>query len=288
MPETLISSKPWWMADEYIHDYALPPAIIDAAGPKGAALVKVYGEKTQEGWGLVGPRNTEGFMPRYNRGEFIDRKALFSYEKKDQPFALVMRSLKLVVVDIDGKNGGLEHASKLGNLAPTLGEISKSGNGYHLFYLTPDDLWSEEKGFAQFSDRIGIVQGVDIRAVGCVFHHSTQRWNGRQPAPLPDHLADILRARDQQQTAATERIVKIREGGDPMEVLMLKDELITDLRKPIPDGKRNTTLFAIGQKLREAEVDGWDVLVRDRAIEVGLDAGEADKIIANIERYGSN
>lgn len=274
--------------EDYVHDIPLPSHIVDAAGPHDTALVRVWGEKTQQGWGLNGPRGEEGFMPRYKKNEFAPRKALHVYEKNNDPFAIVMRSIKMLTVDIDGKNGGFDGAKKLGNLPVTLAEISKSGNGYHLFYATPDDLWDEDLGFAQFSDRIGIEQGVDIRAVGCVFHHSTQRWNNAQPAPLPEYLAEVLRARDQRQIAATERIVKIREGGDIMEVLMLKDELIADLQKPIPKGKRNTTLFAIGQKLREAEVDGWEILLRDRGQHVGLPAGEVDKIIENINRYGGN
>lgn len=285
----LSSSKPWWRNDEgYVHDSALPNHFVDAAGPHGVALVRVYGERTQPGWGLNGPRGEEGFMPRYTKGEFLPRKSLHSYEKNADPFAIVMRSVRLIAVDIDGKNGGYDGGMKLGNLPVSLAETSKSGTGYHLFYATPDDLWDETLGFAQFSDRIGIEQGVDIRAVGCIFHHSTQRWNDAAPAPLPDYLAEMLRARDQRQLAATERIVKIREGGDIMEVLMLKDELITDLQKPIPAGKRNTTLFAIGQKLREADVDGWDVLIKDRGIQVGLPDAEVDKIIENINRYGGN
>lgn len=284
-----ISSTPWWMNDEdYVHDIPLPNHFANAAGPRGVGLVKVYGERTQPGWGLVGAQGGPGFIPRYAKDEFAERKALHGFEKHQDPFAIIMRSVKLVAVDIDGKNGGLEHAKRLGNLPRTMAETSKSGNGYHLFYSTPDDVWDEDFGFGLFFDRIGIEQGVDFRAVGCVFHHATQRWNDEAPVPLPDYLAEILRARDQRQIAATERIIKIREGGDPMEVLMLKDELITDLRKPIPAGKRNTTLFAIGQKLREAEVDGWDVLVVDRALEVGLSQDEADKIVANINRYGGN
>lgn len=284
-----ISSTPWWMNDEdYVHDIPLPTHFVDAAGPRDVALVRVYGERTQPGWGLHSPAGKPAFMECYTKNEFAPRRALHAYEKNSDPFAIVMRSVKMLTVDIDGKNGGLAGAKALGNLPVTLAETSKSGNGYHLFYATPDDMWDDDLGFAQFSDRIGIQQGVDIRAVGCVFHHASQRWNDAAPAPMPEYLADILRARDQRQLAATERIVKIREGGDIMEVLMLKDELITELQKPIPQGKRNTTLFAVGQKLREAEVDGWEILLMDRAQQVGLSQDEADKIIANINRYGGN
>jgi hypothetical protein len=283
------SSMPWWRNDEdYVHDMPLPSYFVDAAGPRDVALVRVWGERTQEGWGLNGPRGEPGFMPRYLKDEFAPRRSLYAYEKKADPFAIVMRSVKLICVDIDGKNGGFDGGKALGNLPITLAERSKSGNGYHLFYATPEDEWDETLGFSQFTDRIGIEQGVDIRAVGCVFHHASQRWNGAQPAPMPEYLAEILRARDQRQQAATERIAKIREGGDIMEVLMLKDELIADLQKPIPAGKRNTTLFAIGQKLREADVDGWEVLLQDRGQQVGLPESEVDKIIENINRYGGN
>lgn len=280
------SSKPWWITDPYYGEESVPHDLSLLAGPKGPALVKVWGEKTQEGWGLNGPRGSEGFMPRYLKNEFAERKALYAFEKKGDPFAFVMRSMKAVVVDIDGKNGGLEHAKRLGNLPRTMAETSKSGNGYHLFYSTPDDVWDDELGFAQFTDRIGIEQGVDIRAVGCVYHHATQRWNEHKIVPLPDYLADILIARQQRQAASTERIQKVRQDGDPLEILMMTDELISDLKKPIADGKRNNTLFAIGNKMKEADVDGWQTLVADRAHEVGLDADEIDKLVANISRYG--
>ena len=63
-------------------------------------------------------------------------------------------------------------------LPPTLAETSKSGDGYHLFYLV-DEEWDDEKGYGLLGDRIGIEQGVDIRATGCVYHHPQQRWNDR-------------------------------------------------------------------------------------------------------------
>ncbi len=285
----LSSSKPWWMeSDSYVDSTPVPLAITDLAGDQGPALVKVYEDgRTQPGWGLAAPGEEGGFMPRYAKGEFLPKRALYPYMKKGQPFAFVMRSVNLVALDIDGKNGGLEGAKALGNLPVTLAETSKSGTGYHLFFTTPDDVWNSEAGFAQFSDRIGIRQGVDFRAVGCVYHHDTQRWNNEKPVPLPDYLVDVLTQRQQQQAAAKDRIQKIKESGDPMETMMMTDQLLDDLKKPIPAGRRNNTLFAIGQSMKEAEVDGWDILLYDRALQVGLSSLEADKLVANVQRYSA-
>ena len=68
---------------------------------------------------------------------------------------------------------------------------------------------------------------------------------------------------------------------------MMQDELITDLKKPIQPGKRNTTLFAIGTQMSEAQVPGWQGLLEQRALDVGLDALEATKLVANVQRYGA-
>ena len=189
----------------------------------------------------------------------------------------------MVCIDIDGKNGGIEHARRLGVLPPTLAETSKSGNGYHLFYLV-DDEWGGE-GFAAFSDHIGIEQGVDIRSVGCVFHHQQQRWNWRPPVPLPNHLKELMLARKQRHEHQQTRITKVIESGDEMETIMLHDELVSDLAKPVPQGKRNTTLFAIGQKMKAAGVPDWETKIEDRATQLGLDSAEVDQLVRNITRY---
>jgi pterin-4a-carbinolamine dehydratase len=250
------------------------------------ALVKAWPSGlTDKGWGLLPPKGErDGFMPRYNRGEFNPKRVLHGYAKGLWAFAFIMRSMRLVAIDIDGKNGGLEHAKELGMLPLTLAETSKSGDGYHLFYLV-DEQWDETTGFARLSDRIGIVQGVDIRATGCVYHHPQQRWNSRALAPLPEHLYDQLTHRDQKIAAQTERINKVLENNDPMEVLMMQDEILSDLAKPIPAGKRNNTLFAIGSQMQEADIENWEVLLKDRASQVGLADDEADKIVANVQRY---
>lgn len=281
---------PWWRTDAYDVDQAMPPQFDTLwCGPNGVALVKAWPDgRTDAGWGLVGPTRhgvvQPGFMPRYNRNEFLSRRVLYGFNKGRWAFAFVMRSLRLVCIDIDGKNGGLEHAKKLGMLPPTLAETSKSGNGYHLFYLT-EEMWDPDKGYGLLSDRIGIEQGVDIRATGCVYHHQQQRWNHRMPAALPKHLLELLQNRDQKIAAQTERIRKVLANNDDTEVLIMQDEFTSQLMKPIPEGRRNQTLFAIGSQMAEARVAGWEQLLIDRGIQLGLPSIEAEKIVQNIERY---
>ena len=279
-------SKPWWLADTYDLDMAVPPTITDLAGPQGVALVRLWANgTTSRGWGLVGKDGEEGFMPRYAHGEFNARRVLYGYDRDKWAFAFVMRSLNLVAIDIDGKNGGIEHAEELlGGAVPTLAETSKSGNGYHLFYST-DEMWDAATGFGhELADHIGIVQGVDIRATGCVYHHKPQRWNGRPIAPLPAHIAERLQRKAEQREAARSIISSVLELEE-IEVLMLHEELLAELAKPIRAGSRNNTLFAIGSKLKAADVPDWAEKVRERAHQVGLDWGEAEKITANIEAY---
>ena len=67
---------------------------------------------------------------------------------------------------------------------------------------------------------------------------------------------------------------------------MMHDTMITDLNKQIPAGRRNTTLFAIGSQMMQAQIPGWPRLVHDRALALGLDIEEADKLLHNIKKYG--
>jgi hypothetical protein len=278
--------KPWWETDEYDVIDPMPPVFEEFAGPEGVALVKAWPDgRTSAGWGLTSPKpGQDGFIKCYARKEFLARRVLYGFERDKWAFAFVMRSVSLICVDIDGKNGGLEHVKKLGSLPVTLAETSKSGDGYHLFYEM-DDVWSETVGFGRLGDRIGIEQGVDIRAVGCVYHFKQQRWNGRRPAKLPAHLYDTLLARAQKVEASKARIKAVLDSEDELEILMLRSELDTELKKPIPDGKRNQTLFAIGSQLFDAGEKDWEEKIRDRANEVGLPQDETDKLIRNIPQY---
>lgn len=280
------TAPPWWQRlESYTKPDLMPPAFERVeTGPKGVALVRAWESgKTSEGWGLVGRDGSPGFMPRYLKGEFEARRHTHGYPDSWN-VALVMRSMNLVCLDIDGKNDGFNGARRLGSLPPTMAEVSKSGNGVHLFY-TIEDTWDAALGFASLGDRIGIEQGVDFRGTGCVYHHPQQRWNDLAPVPLPKHLYTVLKKREQKQTQNTEALVKILKSNDPLEVLMLQEELIADLNRPIDEGKRNNTLFAIGTKMKTARVPDWEDLVMTRATQVGLGADEAGKLVRNINSY---
>jgi len=224
-------------------------------------------------------------MWKYKKLTFTDIPIVFGYQQRRWNFAFVMRSMKLVCIDIDGKNGGLQHAGRLGMLPYTLAETSKSGDGYHLFYATSEDEWDEITGYAGYADRIALEQGVDLRATGCVYHHVGQRWNKRQITELPDHLKKRLTDHSQRAAAQTTAIIKMLDAGDEGEIVVMQDALLDDLKKPIPAGRRNTTLFAIGQQMKLAQLPGWEKHLFDRATQVGLDTDEANKLVKNVQRY---
>ena len=281
------NQMPWWRTDAYDSPAAIPSALAmpEIWGVNGPALVPLFSNgKTGPGWGLQGADGKPGFIEKYRRLEFAQRRVMFGVDRGQHDWAWVMRSGRVVCLDIDGKNGGLEHASELGFLPPTVAETSKSGNGYHLFYLS-EDTWDSREGFARYADRIGIVTGVDFRGTGCVYHYPTQRWNTRSLAPLPDHLSEMLLKKQSARTYQKSVIHKTLEL-DEMEVLLMQQEILAELAKPIPVGKRNNMLFAIGTNMMEAKIEGWDEKLGDRAAQLGLDSEEIDKLIANIEKYG--
>lgn len=284
-----MSALPWWRTDTYDDNTAVPASLPPYGGPAGIALVRAWKDgKTDPGWGLVRPGEPESqaFIWKYEHAAFRADPIVHGHSQGRWNFAFVMRSVRLVCIDIDGKNGGLEHAGRLGMLPYTLAETSKSGDGYHLFYATSEDEWDPDRGYAMFQDRISLEQGVDLRATGCVYHHQQQRWNGREIVELPAHLKTRLTAHSQAAAARTSAIVKTIDNQDPEEILLMHDALLDDLKKPIPAGRRNNTLFAIGVQLRLAAVPDWENLLSDRATQVGLDTEEAAKLVANVDRYG--
>jgi hypothetical protein len=245
--------------------------------------VQVYPDgSTAPGWG------GKTFISKYRKRGFHARRAVAMFDRNLTPFALVMRSVSMICLDIDGKNGGFDSAAAL-NLPFTLAETSKSGNGYHLFYLV-EDTWNPTFGFDRLRDRIGWRTGIDIRTVGCVYHYSQQRWNMRSPVPLPKSLlVDLEQARDDQAVRAA-FITTLRTSTDPddiLEFLMIQTSIQSKLTAPIAAGKRNNTLFAIGAEMKIAGIVNWSEQVFDRAVQLGLDTDEAEKLVKNIDRYGN-
>src|SRR5690606_36286022 len=186
----------------FIDPKPLPPSVHQFEGPHGVALVDVYGEgKTTKGWGLSNSDGSPGFIEQYAKKAFWSKPRVLDAVKRDKPFAIVMRSVNLVALDIDrhmddGGADGFIAAAKL-ELPPTLAQTSKSGAGRHLFYSTEED-WDPAKGFGAYDDAIGIVPGVDVRATGCIYRHAQQRWNHEPIAPLPDSVRELLDHRRQQ------------------------------------------------------------------------------------------
>lgn len=276
-------APPWWQTESYTETSLLPPTDLQPlSGPLGPAYVQVYEDgSTAPGWG------GKTFISKYAKRGFHVRRAQAVFGRNQTPFALVMRSVSMICLDIDGKNGGFEAAAAL-NLPFTLAETSKSGNGYHLFYLV-DDTWNATFGFDRLRDRIGWRTGIDIRTVGCVYHYPSQRWNTRSPAPLPEPLLiDLEHARDDQVERAA-IITTLRTSTDPddiLEFLMMQATIQSRLTAPIASGKRNNTLFAIGAEMKVAGIVNWNEQVYDRAVQLGLAVDEAEKLVKNIERYG--
>jgi hypothetical protein len=267
-----------WFEDSNLY-YLNTPSPPQLSYPK-LGTVRVFGSgKTQPGWGA-----TE-FMESWEAGHFDPSRTARHYERYSQPFAYIMRTLPMICVDIDGKNGGVPTARTLA-LPATFGERSKSGNGYHLFYSIPYTPWHESLGFNEFPDIIGLVPGVDIKGTGLVFHYPNQRWNGLDVAQLPPTLVDLIgRARDVRfQTRVTKQGV---EALDDEDLMILHDTLLTELNTAkIPVGERNNTLYKLGSRLCAAGAKGWEFDVRRRGAELGLDEGELDELVKNIHAYG--
>lgn len=290
----------WYQSDSFTDPGALPGPLTDddtLHGPTGPALVSVFAEgRTTSGWGLAPtPARGDsparpGFMEDYAAHRFRGRARLVKFERHGDPFALVVRASNLLVVDIDqhmddgGADGYLGVLTLPGELPPTVAETSKSGGGRHLFYRTPDT-WEPTAGFGMFDDVIGLAPGVDVRAVGCVYHYPTQRWNDRPLADAPFWLLGMLDRKKATKVARKTAIATAAADPDDVEALIMFDTLVQELNKDIKAGKRNNTLFAIGSQMKVAAMPDWEQEIERRGTEIGLDLTEIEKIISNIERY---
>ena len=270
----------WWKNDTFNNTDIIPEQMHDFAGPKGIATLRVFNNgATQSGW------SREKFMKNYLADKFNHKKTDNYFRYAKLPFAFLMRSMSLICIDIDAKNGGLEHAHKfLGNAGRTLAETSKSGDGLHLFYSVPDE-WDAFLGFSRFPDFIGIEQGVDIRSIGCVYHYPSQRWNDAPIRTLPKYLREKLeRYAAKRETHSQEHVSRVNHATAD-ELLLIVNQLEDELKKDIPEGRRNSTLFAIGLKMRDAQMENWRELVARRALEVGLPKDEIVRLTNNIGTY---
>src|SRR6188768_2327649 len=217
------------------------------------SLVKVYPSgKTQPGWGA------KDFVVNQERGLFNPDKALEFYDRSGQAFAFVMRSIPLLCVDIDGKNGGIRTAEVLGLSQRTLAERSRSLNGYHLFYRVPYTNWNPVRGFDEFDDIIGLVPGVDIKGTGLVFHYPNQRWNTEDIQLLPPSLGELIgKVRAIRRATRITRLAA--QDLDEDELVMLHDQLTDELNKKVDVGSRNNRLYAVGAQMCVAGYPSWDL-----------------------------
>lgn len=267
------NSSQFWDSSAY------PDAFDTYAGPEGVAIVNVFKDgRTTPGWG-------KDFLNNYTRRAFRANPRVQAFQRDGNPFAIVMRSVQMICLDLDAHDGaanGLVSARDL-ELPITLAETSKSGKGRHLFYRT-NVPW--DQGYDKFRDIIGLLPGVDVRAVGCVYHYESQRWNGEPLTLVPGSVHGLIQEHQAARSHESFKYATVRNAGpDDEEAIIIHDQLITELNKPILPGKRNNSLFAIGSKMMNAGVEDWENHIRTRGAQIGLGSTEVDKIIGNIGTY---
>ena len=265
--------------------YIIEDGLGERVWPSTLSLLQVIKQGddvvTSKGWG----RNQ--FMENYKEGKFKPEKYLRRFEF-GRPFGFIMRSLPMVCVDIDGKNGGLSSARAL-NLPPTLAERSKSGNGYHLFYRVPESSWDEEYGYDEWPDFLGIVPGVDLRATGVIYHYPTQRWNSLPIASLSRGVERLMTARLKSRESYLQRKEeqsKALESMDEMDLILLQSDLLEKLKAPMQPGDRNRRLYSWGCEAYGIVKD-WELSLVWRGQQVGLDIDELASIVKNVVKYGN-
>jgi len=265
---------------ENMEQYTNPAGLPPAWGYRGnLALVHVQSSgATTSGWGR------QDFVLNHGQGKFQPEKYLKRFGH-GRAFGIVMRSVPLLCIDIDGKNGGFQAARVL-ELPPTLAETSKSGNGLHLFYRVAGADWDPNYAYDEIPDVIGLLPGVDVKATGIVYHFPQQRWNGATIAYVPKGVMNLLSARKRTIEISKER-VQASKLLDPEERAILADELMDELQRPLPDGRRNTTLFAWGCKA-DGVVKDWPLHLHLRGEQAGLSSSELVQIIKSVQSYRSS
>lgn len=269
-----VDLKDWYTRDAYDVEFFSEVETLPCLWREEVATVEVYKDgKTQPGW------SEAEFIRNYWLGRFN------RVRDASKPFAYLMRAFSGFVIDIDGKNGGIESAKQL-NLPPTLAETSKSGNGYHLWYAFPEEYadWSTNGGFDALRDRLSVVPGVDLKAVGCVYHYPQQRWNSRGVRVAPQHLMRTLTVKSGQ-GADPKVLRKLVDDKDEREIKRLIDDAMDTLSRPIPQGRRNQTLFAVGSRLHLLGYETWKDDLFKAGQACGLAHDEICKIASNVIVY---
>ena len=279
--------------EQYEHDRWIGPGAPsdrEIGGPKGVALVDDYSDgRTTPGWGPTATDKHDGFVVEYTRGRFDARPRVRRDAEKQAPFAFVMRSMLLIAVDVDrhlgdkGADGFVGMRTTGFEWPATMAETSKSGDGRHLFYQVPD-LWHPQHGYGAYEDAIGLWPGVDVRAVGCVYHYPTQRWNNLPVAQAPAELITALELHSLRKTSRASAIAKAVTDQDETEILIMHDNLKAQLAANIPAGKRNVTLYAIAKDMHDSGFPNWEDAITQRGDEIGLEPREVERLIQNAAR----
>lgn len=258
-----------WFEDDsqYTHD---PSSMISPDWPviplsnRGKPIVQYGGGK----WG------EDRFRPR-TAPELLERPL----------FALCMAGTGLMCLDIDRhQSDGVATLADWREefhvgMPPTLATRSKSGTGYHLFYLKPETVRRDVIGLRIREGESG-ASGLDVRATGLVSFCTRDGQgmiatphNGLPVAPCPRWLELVLTAKSRPEYIPAPFIGELR--GCPGKC-----------GQAIAEGQRNDTLFRWGLGLSNS-YDNWAEHVTHRGRASHLPEPEIRRIITSIAGYAS-
>lgn len=194
----------------------------------------------------------------------------------------------IVVIDVDSREGLAELHREGLELPPTLtAATGREGGGQHLYYQRP------EGGLRNSASKLA--SGIDVRGDGGYvvappsIHPDTGRrfeWTHRvPPAPLPEWVAERLRAPERSEAAGGPTVGATVADGDAdpwgRRVLEQESQRVRDAHK----GARNDTLFQAACLVFEAvkgghvaEMAAWRELATSAGV-AGLDDGEAERTL---------
>lgn len=127
-----------------------------------------------------------------------DEDELFFGNQLIDGYGIVVNTSGLIVVDVDGRNGGFESADKLAEIREKCGFIVESGscNGEHWYFALPE---SDDNYLTNHKDYAGIDFKTTGYVVGCGSEHkSGERYSVLKGSPneltqAPVQLLDLLK-----------------------------------------------------------------------------------------------